>query len=207
MNTEAKLELISAAWQVAMSYPQYRTYIDDRLKEGKTTGPQESENYLEYTKINMSRMNKWDKHYAPQPAFHHALQELPQPEKWLVLSEGWCGDAAHSLPLFHCMAEESQGKVELGIVLRDENLALMDAFLTRGGRSIPKLIRTNKAQTQILGTWGPRPIPAQNILEEFKAQKKSGSDINKALQKWYAKDKGKTIETELQQTLTTVITP
>jgi hypothetical protein len=207
MDTEAKLELIRAAWAEAMSYPQYRSYIDDRLKEGKTTGPQDSENYLEYTKLNISRMNKWDKHYAPQPAFLQALQELPQPEKWLVLSEGWCGDAAHSIPLFQRMAEHAPGKIELGIVLRDENLALMDAFLTRGGRSIPKLIRTDKKQTQILGTWGPRPIPAQELLEEYKAQQKSGAVINKALQKWYAKDKGKTIETELQQTLKTVLTP
>lgn len=207
MHTNEKLELLRDAWKEALTYDQYRAYIDERLQQGKTTGPQDSESYLEYTKLNISRMNKWDKHFAPQKELVQALRELPQAEKWLVITEGWCGDAAHGVPMFHRLAREVPGKVTLGVVLRDENLPLMDAFLTNGGRSIPKLIRTDKDLTQILGTWGPRPIPAQEIMDELKAQEKPFSEINKALQKWYARDKGLAMQEELRLGLTTAITP
>jgi hypothetical protein len=46
---------------------------------------------------------------------------------WLVISEGWCGDAAQLLPIINKMAVES-GKIDLRIVLRDENEELTVIF-------------------------------------------------------------------------------
>ena len=58
---------------------------------------------------------------------------------WLVLSEGWCGDAAQLLPVINKKAELSEN-IKLKVLLRDENEELMNQFLTNGGKAIPKLI-------------------------------------------------------------------
>jgi hypothetical protein len=39
---------------------------------------------------------------------------------WLVISESWSDDCAELVPV-HWMASESKGKIDLKIVLRDEN--------------------------------------------------------------------------------------
>jgi len=65
------------------------------------------------------------------------LKSLKNEYIWLVISEGWCGDAAQLLPVFNAMAMASDGKVELKIVLRDENEELMDLFLTNKAKAIP----------------------------------------------------------------------
>src|SRR5215217_2298139 len=58
----------------------------------------------------------------------------------LVISEGWCGDAAQILPILNKMALASDKKIDLRIVLRDENDELMSQYLTNGGKAIPKVI-------------------------------------------------------------------
>jgi hypothetical protein len=42
------------------------------------------------------------------------------------------------------MVAESDGKIDMKIVLRDENEELMNLFLTNKAKSIPKLIVINK---------------------------------------------------------------
>ena len=56
------------------------------------------------------------------------LQNLKRKYIWLVLAEGWCADGSQILPILNKMAHES-GKIELKIVLPEENEDLMDLFL------------------------------------------------------------------------------
>ena len=58
---------------------------------------------------------------------------------WLIITEGWCGDAAQCIPTIEKIAAESKN-IETHYVLRDENLDLIDEYLTNNARSIPKLI-------------------------------------------------------------------
>jgi thioredoxin-like negative regulator of GroEL len=46
----------------------------------------------------------------------------------MVISEGWCGDGAQLIPVFDKMVAESDGKIDMKIVLRDENEELMNLF-------------------------------------------------------------------------------
>ena len=69
----------------------------------------------------------------------------------MVISEGWCGDAAQILPVINKMALVSN-KIEFRIVLRDENPALMDAFLTNGGKAIPKVIMIDNESGEVINT-------------------------------------------------------
>jgi hypothetical protein len=188
-------ETIKSALKSSMSYEQYRNLVDDLFSKGKATGDIQNESYLHYTDLNIHRMRKWEKHFKPQADVQVLLKQWQDEEIWLVITEGWCGDAAHALPVIHKLADLSPN-IELRVVLRDENLELTDRFLTNGARSIPKLIRLTK-DGDVLGTWGPRPALGQKIIHDAKANNTPMAEAKEALQLWYARDRGKAIEKEL----------
>lgn len=181
------------------NYQEYRALIDEERAQGKATGGNTSDDYLRYTDLNTNRMDKWDKRYELSEELKRSLDQLQQQEHWLLLTEGWCGDAAHSVPVIAKMADYSS-KIKLDLLLRDENLELMDQHLTNGGRSIPKLVRYSE-EGKVLGEWGPRPAAAQQIMLDGKAQGLEKADINVELQKWYARDRGASIDQEFQDLL------
>lgn len=179
----------------AYTYASYREFLDNLLDEGKTTGANQSESMLNYAMLNQRRMRKWDKIGKITAELMDKLMSIDQKMTWLVITEGWCGDAAQNLPFLNKMAELNPN-VDLRFVLRDENLPLMDDFLTNGGRSIPKLVALDDA-FNVLGTWGPRPEPVQKaFLANKVSQEKSGKEFTEYLHLWYAKDKGLTLQSE-----------
>jgi hypothetical protein len=186
----------------AYTYDDYKQLIQDLLASGKTTGPNQSEKMTEYTELNLQRMRRLEKTSALTPALEQKLQNLQHDMIWLVLTEGWCGDAAQNMPLMKLMADATDA-IDLRVLLRDENLDLMDQFLTDGGRGIPKLIALDAHTLQPLGSWGPRPEPAQNMVREFKQDPKGRdySQFVEELQKWYNKDHYATMQQEFLQKL------
>jgi hypothetical protein len=133
--------------------------------------------------------------YNPSVDFQRVAKNKGPAETWLVITEAWCGDAAHNLPFMAKMADLMQ-QVSLRIVLRDENLELMDLFLTNGARSIPKLIRLDE-NLEVIGTWGPRPATLQAmVMENKKSQAYTYAEFSEVVQTWYNKNKGQEIEQE-----------
>ena len=178
------------------TYSEYRKLVNDKLKNGQTTGPNSSEDYLQYTKMNVHRMNRWDRTIELSPQVTEKLKAIPCPVNWLLLSEGWCGDASQNVPFLNKMAEASPN-IHLRILLRDEHLDIMDQYLTNGGQAVPKLIILDENMSEI-GTWGPRPAEIQEKVRfEKYTNGMSSEDIGKMVQKWYGKDKGATIEKEM----------
>jgi hypothetical protein len=192
----------------AMSYNEYRDLIEELRADGKTTGPNHSEAMLNYTDLNRTRMNRLDKTARLTPETLEALEQLETPMTMLVLTEAWCGDAAQAIPVLQKMAEACSN-LSLKLILRDEHLEIMDAFLTNGGRSIPKVIFMNDEDRSVSGTWGPRPAAVQQMVMANKAamQEVSDTEVKKgmqqqtaiAVQKWYAKDKTRSIQAEILQ--------
>tara|TARA_R110002050_G_scaffold1315_1_gene9634 strand:+ start:1358 stop:1957 length:600 start_codon:yes stop_codon:yes gene_type:complete len=182
-------DIISKSLENTYTYQEYRDLVKDLLAEGKSTGPEQSDYILNYSKLNNSRMKRLDKTTKISDETAQEVQKLATPQTWLVLTEGWCGDAAQNLPVIHKMAELNKN-INLKLVLRDENLALMDLFLTNGGRSIPKLIALD-TDNNVIDTWGPRPQVATKMVADYK--EKHGSldpQFKEYLQVWYNKDKG-----------------
>jgi len=182
-------DIISKSLENTYTYQEYRDLVANLLAEGKSTGPEQSDYILNYSKLNNSRMKRLDKTTKISDETTQEIQKLATPQTWLVLTEGWCGDAAQNLPVIHKMAELNKN-INLKLVLRDENLELMDLFLTNGGRSIPKLIALD-TDNNVIDTWGPRPTVATKMVEDYKA--KHGSldpRFKEDLQVWYNKDKG-----------------
>ncbi|MFT6873380.1 MAG: hypothetical protein ACJAVN_002400 [Roseivirga sp.] len=180
----------------AYTYASYRELLDNLLQQGKTTGTNQSESMVNYATLNERRMKKWDKIGKITPELMDKLMSIDQKMTWLVVTEGWCGDAAQNLPFLNKMAELNPN-IDLRFVLRDENSPLIDAFLTNGGRSIPKLIALD-SELRVLGTWGPRPEPVQKaFLENKVSQERTGKEFTEYLHLWYAKDKGITLQGEI----------
>ncbi len=191
MSTLITPELLSSAYD----YGSYRQLIDRLLAQGKTTGPYDSKSMLDFTRLNQKRMDKWEKIGKVQPVLQELVKNISQPIIWLVLTEGWCGDAAQCLPFIYKMSRLNP-LIELKLILRDQNLDLMDAYRTDGGRSIPKLIALND-QLKELGTWGPRPRPMQDLmLENKKSQAKTYDELAQEMHLWYGRDRGYTMQEE-----------
>ncbi|PJB78533.1 MAG: thioredoxin family protein [Acidobacteria bacterium CG_4_9_14_3_um_filter_49_7] len=181
----------------ALSYSGYRDLVDSLLEQNKTTGNNHSDKMLEYSRLNVHRMSRIDRTTKLTTETVQILRNLENKLIWLVLTEAWCGDAAQNLPVIAKMASVTD-HISLNILLRDENPDIMDAFLTNGGRAIPKLICMDANTLKIKWDWGPRPAPAQDLLRIHKTRPdESHEDFAKQVQLWYAKDKSLTLQLEL----------
>ncbi|MCQ4503980.1 thioredoxin family protein, partial [Vibrio parahaemolyticus] len=90
-----------------------------------------------------------DKTAKVADATKSTIENFDKKVTWLVISESWCGDAAHVMPILNKVAELNDA-IDYKIVLRDDNEALMDQFLTNGGKSIPKLIMLDSETNTVL---------------------------------------------------------
>lgn len=182
--------LIEKSLNNSFTYTEYRNHVSHLLLDGLSTGNTQSEDLTHYTSLNEVRMNRLDKTIKVSAEIQEKLDSLKKEHILLVISEGWCGDAAQIVPVINKMAEASD-KLELKIVLRDDNEELMDEYITNGARSIPKLVLVEKETPIARGSWGPRPHDAAQLIFDFKA--KDGVITQEAkteLQKWYLHDKG-----------------
>lgn len=187
---------IKNALENSYTYEEYVNLVEDLLTEGKTTTKGSPESYVHYSKMGLQRMKRWGERLRMTPEDIKKIQEFAKKQTWVVISEGWCGDAAHLLPVIYKITENNPN-IKMRVVLREENLELMKGFLTNGGKSIPKLIMYNPNEERVENDWGPRPEPAQKLFLEVK---KNGVDFDtyeKELQKWYNKDKGQTAIKEI----------
>lgn len=181
----------------AYTYEEYRELVDNLLANEKTTGENHSESMLHYTKMNVHRMKRLDKQIELNDELVQKLENLDRSLIWLILTEGWCGDAAQIIPTIQRIADQTKS-IQTRYILRDENLAIMDQFLTDGrARSIPKLICLDSKTLEVLGEWGPRPDEAQQLFKDLrKSDEYSSRERAERLHKWYADDKTESVQDE-----------
>jgi len=192
MNNEIEYNL-----EGSISYQEYRMLVADLLAQGKSTGENQSEDLLNYSKLNNSRMKRLDKTFKISEKTEENIRNFSKSQIWIVLTESWCGDAAHALPVINKITESSKN-ISLRILMRDENETLMNKFLTRGNKSIPKLIIVDADTKELIDTWGPRPSEATKIVQEH--VEKYGfldDEFKKDLQVWYNVNKGVNIEEDI----------
>ena len=202
---EVMKALLQRSLAEGMSYATYYELMQELVEAGKTTGPNQSESMVHYTKMNLQRMKRLGKKANIQPALIEAFAALPGQYIWLVITEAWCGDAAQIVPIFDAIVQELPN-TEMSLVLRDELPDLMDEFLTNGSRAIPKLIVLDKQTLEVVTTWGARPAPAQELVNAYKADPNPPpySEFSVTLQKWYNKDKTVTTQAELLELATSL---
>ena len=159
--------------------------------------------YFEYRKLNLQRSLRLEKYFVPSEELIRIIEEIEKPQVWMVITESWCGDSAQNIPVF-VKAASLNSKIALRIIYRDQNPEIMDLYLTNGSRSIPKLAVFDE-NNQELFQWGPRPKGAQKLFNRLKNEGIPKSEINKELQLWYGKNRGKEVEKELVELLNAVL--
>jgi hypothetical protein len=180
------------------SYADYFAFCENLAAQNANSGPNQTEALANFTKLNISRMKRVFKTFQPAASVAATLRGKVA-SRWIVITESWCGDAAQSLPVIARLAAIIP-EVKLDIVLRDENPELIDAFLTNGGRSIPKVLFGDDSG-EILHHWGPRPKVLQ---EAFLLEHNAGVPHDQSvlmMQEWYNKDKGSEVTKEILQLL------
>ncbi len=181
------------------SYDEYKSLISEYAETMTASGPEQSTERIEATKLNAQRMKRIDKQVELSNEIKEIITNIGQKWTWIILSESWCGDGAQNIPVIAKIAALS-ANIKLKIIFRDENPEIMDAFLTNGSRSVPKLICINSENKVIVGIWGPRPAMIQQMVKEYKAQypDNSHAEFVKNLHLWYAKDKGESLQKDFE---------
>lgn len=186
-----------------MDFPTYKVYFKAILDGGHKLPPYNNADYFDYTKLNWSRQERWLKTAQLDESLVQYIKDIKQVQHWIVITEPWCGDAAHSLPLIY-MLSSLNPLIKLDIQLRDSEPFLIEQYLTRGGKSVPKLIIRNESGKDLL-VWGPRPEKSQELYDRLKGENAGDEELKLQLQWWYNEDKGKSFQAELLDGLQNIV--
>ena len=175
----------------------YSHYLENMIGEVKSGVETDKSHYIP---LNIQRSQRIAKTVQLSDAITNEIKSLHHKINWLLITEHWCGDSAQTLPVMNAVAEASNGLIDLRIVYRDENPDLMNAYLTNGGKAIPKLIQLD-TKYNVTGTWGPRPNEAQRLVKELKSNPDTAATYADKLHKWYADDKTASTQRDLTKLL------
>jgi len=183
-----------------LRYEDYRADWKRRTEEAPSAGADASERRMHhYLNYNWERQSQVHDAYAPSDTLRTAVAAIDTPQLWMVLTEPWCGDSAFLLPVVAEAAALSD-QVSLRILPRDENLDIMDQYLTNGSRSIPKLVAFSEGGTELF-TWGPRPAPAAERFNALKAEYDDKSALIEEFLEHYEEGGWRAADTELAEAL------
>ena len=180
-----------------MNYQEYKQLFDDLLEAENPVYPYTDEMYLSYTKLNRSRVRRWDKQLHLDDVLVQKLQKMSTPQHWIIITEPWCGDAAHIVPFLMVMVDQNP-LITYDIYLRDTEPFLIDSYLTAGTKSIPKLV-VRDANGEDIFDWGPRPKGAQELVNQLKLANADFEEMKTALQYWYNEEQGKSLCKEIAE--------
>jgi len=176
----------------------YKEYIQSVVNDIAATNPEnlssEDKEHFENKKLNMQRSSRIERTHVVSEELEALIKNIKDKQLWMVITEGWCGDSAQTLPIIAKMAEMNPN-IDLRILLRDSNPDIMDLYLTRGTRSIPKLVVFDPEGNELL-TWGPRTKALQDLMNQWKSEGIVKPKLYEKLHYWYARNKGKEIEAE-----------
>ncbi len=189
--------LLKNSVQKGISYEAYTQIIQEQAKEGKTSGTEQTIERINFTKLNASRIRRLNKTFTLNKEQFFFFKGTPK-QTWLILTESWCGDAAQTIPVLNKIAETTSN-ITLKLLFRDDNIDLMNTFLTNGSQAIPKLIVVDKFYN-VLYVWGSRSKKATKLVENYKNEYgKIDNDFKRQLQIWYNQNKGKSIIEDIME--------
>lgn len=182
-----------------MTFTDYLHYFRSLIEKNNETqtAPYDNPDYLEYTRMNWARMSRWLKTGKLSEELTALIKGIREPQTWIVITEPWCGDAAHTVPFIHLMSELNP-LIRAEYELRDSEPFRINEYLTNGSKSIPKVIFRN-AGGHDLAVWGPRPAGCQEVYVRLTAENADFETVKTEIQKWYNADKGVEMQAELAQ--------
>lgn len=185
-------------WENGVSF---ETYFENSLIKAKELDKSEDAHDIEYHnyyKLGIVRSQRLLKTFESSENQQALLKKKYNHQKFLIISEPWCGDSSQVLPAMHLFFNSQNIK----IIYRDENEELMNLFLTNGTKSIPKVLILDE-HFELKNTWGPRTQYANQILinHKYRAEGINKELFYREIQSYYAKNKGEDVINELVKLL------
>lgn len=137
--------------------------LNDWFDKGMTI-----EQYTDSMEVNKEEMLQIYENFT-LPAEDRAFFETLTSKNWrvIVLTADWCGDAMLCVPVFMRIAEAAS--IDMSLLIRDDNLELMDQYLTNGkSRSIPIFIFIDENGNE-KAVWGPRAPEVQKLIDDLRS--------------------------------------
>ena len=182
--------------QAGLTPEKYHQVLVDQAAAKENDLTEEAAEKLQFTQLNLHRTNRITRTFKVAPELAVLLARIDKPQTWMLLTEPWCGDSAQCLPYISAMASLNTN-IQLHLILRDENLDIMDDFLTNGSRSIPRLVIFDKDGNELV-QWGPRPQEAQKVFMESKEAGHAKPEILEKLHLFYGRNRGKALIAEFE---------
>ena len=178
-----------------LPYPAYRQHVAEVMA---TPRPDEQlAKMLPYYQTAVDRMDQLAPTVVLLPELQAALSQLNGHYSWAIITEGWCGDASHTVPIIEAVAAASGGHLATRYFLRDAHPDLIDRYLTNGGRAIPIVVLLHADTLAEAGVWGPRPAPLQALYQDLKARETPFKEVINTVNNWYDHDATRTTQQEL----------
>lgn len=177
----------------------YLNKFEEVLAQVTALPPYDQPMYLDYFKLNRSRQKRWLKTANINNDLKNVIDNINEKQTWYLITEPWCGDAAHNVPFIYMMTQLNS-KIELKIIWRDVEPFMIESYLTNGGKAIPKLVIRNENEND-LHIWGPRPFACQVLFNKLKEENADFDKQKIELQNWYNIDKGESLQKEFFQML------
>ena len=187
--------LTPAQLTTGLSYAAYRQHIAEALA---TPQPDEQlAKMLPHYQTAVAQMDRVAPTLTLLPELQAALHQLSGNYLWAIITEGWCGDASHTVPIMEAVAQASGGHLTTRYFLRDTHPDLIDRYLTNGGRAIPIAVVLHADTLAEAAVWGPRPAPLQAIQQDLKDREVPFKEIVTQVNAWYDRDASHTTQQEL----------
>lgn len=178
-----------------MDFIAYQQIFQQVLNDPHPPLPYQDPDYLNYAKLNWSRQHRWLKAGILNEGLASIIESIKEVQYWTIITEPWCGDAAHIIPFLHRLSELNP-LIKVDYQLRDSEPFLIEQYLTNGTKSIPKLIIAD-VNNNALAVWGPRPAGCQALYAQLLKDHVEMEQKKIALQQWYNTDKGVSLQNEL----------
>ncbi|MCH5596960.1 thioredoxin family protein [Niabella ginsengisoli] len=181
-----------------LTWKEYLNYTHELLTAEPPVPPYDNTDYYHYTKMNETRMKRWLKANPITQETEVVVKSIKQPQHWTVITEPWCGDAAHIVPILYLLSELND-QIKFNLQLRDSDSEI-ESYLTNGSKSIPILI-VRDVNGNDLFHWGPRPKAGQEMYLKLAEQKADFEVIKNAIQTYYNADKSLSTQNEIVELL------
>jgi len=181
----------------------YRKRWQEGLERSRAGMSPTERKYFFYSKYNWERQQGGSERFHPSQDFRDAVAALPHGARLLYLTEDWCIDSAYSFPVVDSIPG-LRDDIRLEIYIRDENLDLMDQYLTNGGRSVPKLVVKSR-DGEDLCMWGPKAEKLVALRTKMQQEGAGGPAVVSATSDWYEDGGWLEIERELTNAFMTCV--
>lgn len=176
-----------------LSYNAYLAQMAASLTRPDTGDPR-VDRERDIVQLNYKRTLRAHRTYVVPDEVRALTARIRTPQTWMLLTEGWCGDSAQTLPYIVEIARTNP-EIDVRVLLRDAHPDIMDLYETDGKRAIP-IVAGFAPGGEELFHWGSRPAEAAALFSGLRARGVPKSEIYPKLHLWYGRDRGAAVTRE-----------